>query len=200
VLKTKRSEATATVAKEEPMEIAIPPLIAQVIEDVLPIFEELFPGKQALLIFDQSSAHAALADDALKAFEMNKKNGGAQQLQRNTIIPMSNPDPRFRGCPQTMSIVDEAGNRIPKGLEQVLRERGFDVTRMRAKCQPVCPHDNRNCCMARLLSQQDDFVNQISELEKVIVDRGHLCLFLPKFHCELNPIEMVGILDTIPFR
>jgi hypothetical protein len=27
-----------------------------------------------------------------------------------------------------MSIVDEAGNRIPKGLEQVLRERGFDVT------------------------------------------------------------------------
>lgn len=46
--------------------------------------------------------------------------------------------------------------------------------------------------MARLPSQQDDFVNQSSMLESVIKKAGHECLFLPKFHCELNPIEMVG--------
>jgi hypothetical protein len=28
-------------------------------------------------------------------------------------------------------------------------------------------------------------------LEQVITQAGHLCLFVPKFHCELNPIEMV---------
>ncbi|KAF8814351.1 hypothetical protein BYT27DRAFT_7082444, partial [Phlegmacium glaucopus] len=28
------------------------------------------------------------------------------------------------------------------------------------KCSPVCPIENTNCCMARLLSQQDDFKNQ----------------------------------------
>jgi hypothetical protein len=44
--------------------------------------------------------------------------------------------------------------------------------------------------MARLLSQQEDFVNQPSMLETLIKERGHLCIFLPKFHCELNPIEM----------
>ncbi|KIK18275.1 hypothetical protein PISMIDRAFT_109744, partial [Pisolithus microcarpus 441] len=60
----------------------------------------------------------------------------------------------------------------------------------RAKCSPVCAWENTNCCMAHLLSKQDDFTNQLSMLETVIRDAGHLCIFLPKFHCELNPIEM----------
>ena len=47
--------------------------------------------------------------------------------------------------------------------------------------------------MACLLSKQDDFTNQPSMLETLIKDAGHECIFLPKFHCELNPIEMVSI-------
>ncbi|KIK82077.1 hypothetical protein PAXRUDRAFT_77717, partial [Paxillus rubicundulus Ve08.2h10] len=43
---------------------------------------------------------------------------------------------------------------------------------------------------SQLLSQQDDFINQVSVLETFINKAGHLCIFLPKFHCELNPIEM----------
>jgi hypothetical protein len=65
------------------------------------------------------------------------------------------------------------------------------VAKLRAKCSPICPIENTNCCMARLLSQQDDFKNQPSMLETFIHSRGHECMFLPKFHCELNPIEMV---------
>ncbi|KAF8230394.1 hypothetical protein L208DRAFT_1400618 [Tricholoma matsutake] len=56
----------------------------------------------------------------------------------------------------------------PKGLECVLTEWGFD-----------------------LLSKQDDFINQASMLETLIKKAGHECIFLPKFHCKLNPIEMV---------
>ena len=80
-----------------------------------------------------------------------------------------------------------------KGLEQTLREHGFNITGMHTKCSPVqvCPWENENCCMAHLLSKQDNFVNQTSMLETVITEAGHKCLFLPKFHCELNPIEMV---------
>ncbi|KAF8260779.1 hypothetical protein EI94DRAFT_1811267 [Lactarius quietus] len=82
---------------------------------------------------------------------------------------MSNPEPHFRGLPQKM----ELENGEPKGLQQTLEERGFNVAGMRAKCSP-----------------QEDFRNQVSLLEQTITDRGHLCMFLPKFHCELNPIEM----------
>jgi hypothetical protein len=65
------------------------------IRSAIEIFEATHPNCQALFIFDQSSAHASLPPDALKAFEMNKSNGGAQRKQRDTIIPQSNLDVRF---------------------------------------------------------------------------------------------------------
>jgi hypothetical protein len=163
----------------------------QILEQVrkaIQIFEAAHPRKQALFIFDQSSAHASLSPEALKPFEMNKSDGGKQRKQHDTVIPMSNPCEEYHRNVQTMTLPD--GH--PKGLKTVLEERGFDMQKlMRAKCSPVCPMESQDCCMARLLSQQDDVKNQPSMLETLIKDAGHECLFLPKFHCELNPIEMV---------
>jgi hypothetical protein len=79
-----------------------------------------------------------------------------------------------------------------KGLKQVLEERGFNISKLKAKCSPVCPFESQDCCLARLLSQQEDFANQPSMLETLIKAAGHECIFLLKFHCELNPIEMVS--------
>ena len=45
-------------------------LIEQVKTKAILIFKEAHPGCQALFIFNQSSAHAALPPDALKAFDM----------------------------------------------------------------------------------------------------------------------------------
>lgn len=49
----------------------------------------------------------------------------------------------------------------------------------------------RDCCMQRVLSFQAYFLAEKPLLQLVIEKAGHKCLFLPKFHCELNPIEMV---------
>ena len=156
-------------------------------EWVIPTFEAAHPGFQGLFIFDQSSAHASLPPDTLKAFNMNKGNGGKQQRQRDTIIPMNNPAIEKRGMIQWMAME----NGEAKGLEQTLWEHGFNTVGLHAKCSPVCPWENDSCCMACLLSKQGDFVNQISMLKTMIKEAGHECIFLPKFHCELNPIEMV---------
>lgn len=75
-----------------------------------------------------------------------------------------------------------------KGLQQTLKEHGFNITGMKAKCSAICPIQN---CMAQLLSQQEDFQHQTSLLEKTITNHGQMCILLPKFHCELNLIEMV---------
>jgi hypothetical protein len=45
------------------------------------------------------------------------------------------------------------------------------------------------CCMTKCMQLQADFVEEKPLLQLVIEAAGHKCLFLPKFHCELNPIE-----------
>jgi len=45
------------------------------------------------------------------------------------------------------------------------------------------------CCAKRILELQPDFKEQRSLVQEVIEAAGHLCIFLPKFHCELNFIE-----------
>jgi hypothetical protein len=50
---------------------------------------------------------------------------------------------------------------------------------------------NNWCCMYCVLSLQEDFANEKPMLQHYIEGRGHICMFLPKFHCKLNPIEMV---------
>lgn len=120
---------------------------------------------------------------------MNKSDGGKQRLQKDTVIPETNPTVEMRGKAQKMT----NSNGEPKGLASVLTERGFNIKNIKAKCKPVCPIENTDCCLARLLSNQDDFKNQVSMLEELVKQRGHEIIFLPKFHCELNPIEMVSL-------
>ena len=132
----------------------------------------------------KSLSFAALAANHWLSVTWQRRNS------RETSQPVTcGPYPEFRGKVQKMTT--DKGEQ--KGLQQTLEEQGFDVTGMRAKCSPVCPWENEKCCIAWLLSKQEDFVNQISMLETLIKEAGHECLFLPKFHCELNPIEMVRL-------
>lgn len=39
------------------------------------------------------------------------------------------------------------------------------------------------------MNEFPDFANQPTILEELVQSRGHICLYLPKYHCELNPIE-----------
>ena len=43
--------------------------------------------------------------------------------------------------------------------------------------------------MRKELASHPDFVNEKNRLEYFLHGRGHACLFIPKYHCELNPIE-----------
>ena len=67
--------------------------------------------------------------------------------------------------------------------------------KIKAKCNPISPDTNIDCCLARILSLHKDFQDQKPRIQQTIEDAGHLCIFLPKFHCELNPIEMVGLVS-----
>ena len=81
-------------------------------------------------------------------------------------------------------------------MRQVLIERELWRKGLIGDCK-LCKGKNKDmdskridCCMHRILSLQPDFIAQKSRLQDEIEKRGHKCIFYPKFHCELNFIEM----------
>jgi hypothetical protein len=79
-----------------------------------------------------------------------------------------------------------------------LQERGcYFKNPLNFKCKVKCFNlivylisDKPSCCLARILLTYKDFFEQKSAIAMLIEDRGHKCIFIPKFHCELNAIEM----------
>ena len=45
--------------------------------------------------------------------------------------------------------------------------------------------------MRAILADHDDFKNEKCRVDTFLSNSGHTCVFIPKFHCELNPIERV---------
>ena len=113
-----------------------------------------------------SPSHCKMADDALNADKMNVGPEGKQPVMKDTV---------WGG--QIQRMVDENG--IPKGMKAVLHERGVNTVGLKAKE------------MRDLLKSFPDFQNQSTVLETYIQERGHICVYFPKYHCELNPIERV---------
>jgi hypothetical protein len=56
---------------------------------------------------------------------------------------------------------------------------------------PTCAEGapGRNCYATAILSAQPDFKAQRSRLEEAVEGAGHIALFYPKYHCEMNWIE-----------
>ena len=118
-----------------------------------------------VFIFDQSSCHKKFDDKALIAKNILVKDGGERRVRDTT----------WAGRPQAMVHPDGTA----KGLRTILTERGINHTRMKA--------DD----MRTVLSYHEDFINEKTTVEHYVDSRGHIAVFLPKFHCELNPIERV---------
>ena len=66
-----------------------------------------------------------------------------------------------------------------KGMKLVLQDRGVDVKGLNAEK------------MRKKLSEFEDFSRQMTLLEEPVHSKGHICLYLLNYHCELNPTEIV---------
>ena len=138
------------------------------IEVAARIAEFKYPSDKHTIVwlFDQSSCHRAFAEDALNAKVMNVRPGGVQPRMRDTM---------WAGKVQRM-VYDDG---TPKGMKQVLEEKGINTARMVAED------------MRTVLSWHDDFRKEKTIVEHYLNGRGHPAMFIPKFLCKLNPIERV---------
>lgn len=77
-----------------------------------------------------------------------------------------------------------------KGIYEILLEHGISTAGKKLECPKFkCPVESTDCCARHMLFTQPDFINIPSILEAQCRDRGFDLIFLPKFHCKLNPIE-----------
>ena len=59
---------------------------------------------------------------------------------------------------------------------------------MRLRCYDKCLGSTM-CCARNTIDHEHDFMEQKGMLEELIVAAGHIIIFYPKFHFELNFIE-----------
>jgi hypothetical protein len=175
---------------------------------------------EVVVVYDHSTCHSCYADDALKAERLNLSDGGKKK-PRPPAISKSDWDKKphvetvWALRPTTFSRTDQDGNTVqveqamhlndglPKGMKTVLSERGISMTDSSGKALlatcVLCStqgglYDGKDrdcCCYRHVLSLQPDFKAERPLVERTLTAAGVGCLFLPKFHCELNPIELV---------
>ena len=88
-------------------------MVAQV-EKMIPIFAQMHPNCVGVFCFDQSSNHAAMAEDALVASRMNFKSGGQAPKMKDGWF--------FDGDIKVVQKMQDAEG-VPKGLKAILEER-----------------------------------------------------------------------------
>jgi hypothetical protein len=163
------------------------------VEKAIDIFErKTHKWVTGLFLFDNAPSHQKRAADALSARKMPKRpalgwthHKDGPRMRNGTL-----PD----GSSQSFYFPDNHPTKPGwfKGMEEIIKERNlWPTSGLNAQCDGFkCEPGRTNCCCRRLLFTQPDFVAQKSCLEEYVISRGHLCDFYPKFHCELNFIEM----------
>ena len=145
------------------------------IGQVLRIAEVKYPkaqGYHLFWMFDQSGCHIAFGEDPLNVNRMNAKEGGNQPVMHDTF---------YNGKAISMSkeVRNSSGEivRIPRGMIDILQQRGKYRSGMKVED------------MRKELKSHPDFRDEKNKLEYFFHARGHASHFLPKYHCEINPIE-----------
>jgi hypothetical protein len=141
-------------------------ILKQLEEKAIPALDEMHPGARGLFIFDNSTNHGTFAANALLAVasKMNLNCGGKVPLTRETTFVEASS-----GTEIAESMINNKG--IPKGLKQVLFERGLWIEKLPKDCKAkfaVCL--NPECCaLHRLGGQPDSF-----KAQKSILYEAHL--------------------------
>ena len=157
-------------------------LCKQLEADAIPIAEELHPNCDLIWGFDNSQNHHARKPDALWAPNLPLKDNGKNAPKMRSTT--------WNGHVQSMQ--NAAGHQL--GIKSILLARGMWYEGMRLECTSCgsgTPPDDLNCCARRVLGDCPDFAESKCWLEELLESRGHKLIFSPKFHCELNFIEMI---------
>ncbi|KNF05618.1 hypothetical protein PSTG_01427 [Puccinia striiformis f. sp. tritici PST-78] len=161
-------------------------------------------GQVQSFCFEDSHADPQLAGQP-KGVQVILQERGLWQYYTAKAKDENKPKLNFRCATCTTSnIAKDAVQRSAKFIQQA-EENGYYLTpeqcveQLSTSLPPKSTPDILNppsnnidpsCCWSKIMAMQSDFVSERPLLQAIIKDAGHACLFLPKFHCKLNPIEL----------
>ena len=185
------------------------------LEKVIEIFKQMHPDCELLFLFDNSQNHHKKAPDGLDADSMNLNPGGKQKRMRDTkttlrklVFSRAEGGLVEREFPDSIQRMVDDHNR-PKGIKNVLSERGEWKEGMNLICNACTDkkteeqriemeeagcfggRTRKYCCARYVMKNQPDFLAQREWLREIVEDAECKIMYYPKYHCELNYIEMV---------
>jgi len=170
-----------------------------------PFIPQHLRGLPQMFCYDQAHPNPQLAGQP-KGVQAILEERGLWQHYTTQAHEAGKPPLKFR-CSTcvTSNLQKDAENRAAKLVQQA-QDSGYYLTQEQCvgnlldangSCSAINlgintsknPHA-ASCCWSKILSQQSDFLNKQPLLQAIIKEAAHVCLFLPKFHCQLNPIEI----------
>ncbi|QRV96150.1 DDE superfamily endonuclease [Ceratobasidium sp. AG-Ba] len=151
-----------------------------------------YPERTHIFVYDNARIHTKRPTTAPSARLMPK---GESETFGATVVGADGRLHKVRMMNPRLPDGSEQELYLPngsfKGMATLLKERGYDVSRLKAQCVNFkCADPLANCCCRRILFRLIDMAaGQKSNLELLAEELGTEVIFLPKFHCELNPIE-----------
>ncbi|KAJ1305909.1 hypothetical protein OPQ81_010628 [Rhizoctonia solani] len=175
------------------------------LKEAVKIVQETYPEYTHVFVYDNAPSHTKRPEDAVSArsmpkgevaifprpYTIKKSDGSTEKVIPPRMEPGRLPDGTLQSFywPEDHEPADRRG--WFKGVSQILRERGLcEAAGKNAECPGFkCEPGRTDCCCRRALFNQPDFESRDSNLEEAARKLGTRVIFLPKYHCELNPIE-----------
>lgn len=173
--------------------------VIQQLRDAVAIVKKEFPNDTHVFIYDNAPSHTRRPPDSVSARHMPKSPTpsflipGVDESGKEIKVRME--DALLENGTRQSFYFPDHDRKHPgwfKGMARILHERGlYEVSKKRAECPGFKCEDTESvsCCCRRALFNQPDFKSRDSALEEAARALGVQVLFLPKYHCELNPIE-----------
>ncbi|KAL5633413.1 hypothetical protein ACGC1H_003789 [Rhizoctonia solani] len=178
--------------------------VVQQLSRAMSIVKKHYPHEEHVFIFDNATIHSKLPESAPNIYKMTlgpsqkvkgEEVGPSGEIIKIEYAPAILPDGTIQQFyhPSNHPITDLQGTF--KGMALILEERGIPgAQKLKRECPSTkqrqgCPPGSTSCCARRTMLNQPDILAQKSILQIQAAAEGFSVMYLPKYHCELNPIE-----------
>ncbi|CCO31561.1 hypothetical protein RSOLAG1IB_10954 [Rhizoctonia solani AG-1 IB] len=179
--------------------------VVEQLSRAMSIVKQQYPDEEHVFVFNNATIHTKLPESAPNVYKMTL--GPSQKVKGEEVgpsgetigieyAPVTLPDGRIQQLYHPSNHLNTKLRGAFKGMALILEERAVpNARKLKLVCastntqQQGCLPDATNCCARRTMMNQPDIIAQKSIIQTLAKSEGCSVMYLPKYHCELNPIE-----------